>query len=116
MQCEYYALEGLTQLLRTVTRVRRTLNPSLSLEGILLTMFDTRNNLSHQVAEDVRGHFKDLVFRTVVPRNVRLSEAPSHGKPALLYDIKSVGAQSYLSLAKEFLGGRKRFPGAEAAA
>lgn len=110
LQCEYYALEGLTQLLRTVTRVRRTFNPGLFLEGILLTMFDKRNNLSHQVAEDVRGHFKDLVYRTVVPRNVRLSEAPSHGKPALLYDIKSVGAQSYLSLAKEFLAGRRRPP------
>ena len=80
-----------------------------------MTMFDTRNNLSHQVAEDVRGHFKELVYRTVVPRNVRLSEAPSHGKPALLYDIKSTGAQSYLSLAKELLGGR-RIPPSEGVA
>ena len=110
LQCEYYALEGLTQLLRTVARVRRTLNPGLSLEGILLTMFDQRNNLSHQVAEDVRRHFKDLVYNTVVPRNVRLSEAPSHGKPALLYDIKSVGAQSYLALAREFVSGRGKPP------
>ena len=103
MQCEYYALEGLTQLLHTVARVRRTLNPGLALDGILLTMFDSRNNLSRQVAEDVRGHFGRLVFNAVVPRNVRLSEAPSHGKPALLYDVRSSGAQAYLDLAREIL-------------
>ncbi|MBI4798042.1 MAG: ParA family protein [Desulfarculus sp.] len=105
MQCEYYALEGLTQLLHTVARVRRTLNPSLALDGILLTMYDGRNNLSRQVAEDVRSHFGRLVFNTVVPRNVRLSEAPSHGKPALLYDVRSSGAQSYLDLARELMAG-----------
>lgn len=105
LQCEYYALEGLTQLLHTVARVRRTLNPGLGLLGILLTMYDGRNNLSRQVAEDVRGHFGKLVFRSVVPRNVRLSEAPSHGKPVLLYDVKSSGAQAYLDLAREVLSG-----------
>ncbi|CAO0819675.1 Chromosome partitioning protein ParA [Desulfarculales bacterium] len=105
MQCEYYALEGLTQLLHMVARVRRTLNPGLALDGILLTMYDSRNNLCRQVAEDVRGHFGRLVFNTVVPRNVRLSEAPSHGKPALLYDVRSSGAQSYLDLARELMAG-----------
>ena len=113
LQCEYYALEGLTQLLHTVARVRRTLNPPLSLEGILLTMFDGRNNLSRQVEEDVRQHFEKLVYREVIPRNVRLSEAPSFGKPALLYDIRSSGAQAYLRLAKEVMAGRS---GGEAAA
>ncbi len=106
MQCEYYALEGLTQLLHTVARVRRTLNPSLALDGIVLTMFDSRNNLSRQVAEDVRGHFRNLVYKAVVPRNVRLSEAPSHGQPALLYDAKSIGAQRYLELAQEVMNAR----------
>jgi chromosome partitioning protein len=105
MQCEYYALEGLTQLLHTVARVRRTLNPALALDGILLTMYDSRNNLCRQVAEDVRGHFGRMVFNTVVPRNVRLSEAPSHGKPALLYDVRSSGAQAYLDLARELMSG-----------
>ncbi|MCB2228388.1 MAG: AAA family ATPase [Desulfarculaceae bacterium] len=105
LQTEYYALEGLTQLLHTIARVRRTLNPSMRLEGILLTMFDGRNNLSHQVTEDVRGHFKDMVYETVVPRNVRLSEAPSHGLPALLYDPRCAGAQSYQQLADEVIAG-----------
>ncbi|MGD8563716.1 MAG: ParA family protein [Desulfarculaceae bacterium] len=108
LQCEYYALEGLTKLLQTVAHVRRTLNPTLGLEGIILTMFDGRNNLAHQVAEDVRRHFGDLVYRTIVPRNVRLSEAPSHGKPVLLYDRNCSGAQSYLSLAREMLLGRNQ--------
>jgi chromosome partitioning protein len=103
LQCEYFALEGLTQLLHTVARVRRNLNPGLSLDGILLTMFDKRNNLSRQVAEDVRGHFGEKVYDTVIPRNVRLSEAPSHGKPALLYDISCTGARSYLALARELM-------------
>jgi chromosome partitioning protein len=103
LQCEYYALEGLSQLLKTVHAVRSSLNASLDLAGILLTMFDSRNNLSLQVAEEIRQHFKESVFHTVVPRNVRLSEAPSYGKPALLYDIKSSGAQSYLALAKELI-------------
>lgn len=104
LQCEYYALEGLSQLLNTVKAVRKGLNPSLKIERILLTMYDKRNNLSQQVAEDVHAHFKGSVFNTIVPRNVRLSEAPSHGKPILLYDIRSKGAQSYLSLAKELMG------------
>ncbi|MFZ0450604.1 MAG: AAA family ATPase [Desulfatiglandaceae bacterium] len=103
LQCEYYALEGLSQLLKTIKAVKRALNPTLRLAGILLTMYDGRNNLSRQVAEEVRIHFKRGVFKTVIPRNVRLSEAPSHGKPVLLYDIRSRGAQSYLSLAKEFI-------------
>jgi chromosome partitioning protein len=103
LQCEYYALEGLSQLLRTVNAVRSSLNTSLDLAGILLTMFDSRNNLSLQVAEEIRQHFKEAVFHTIIPRNVRLSEAPSYGKPALLYDIKSIGAQSYLALAKELI-------------
>jgi chromosome partitioning protein len=104
LQCEYYALEGLSQLLQTVRAVKRGLNPSLELAGILLTMHDSRNNLSIQVAEEIRAHFTDVVFHTIIPRNVRLSEAPSYGKPALLYDIKSTGAQSYLALAREMMG------------
>lgn len=104
LQCEYYALEGLSQLLETIRAVKRGLNPSLSLAGILLTMYDKRNNLSQQVADDVRMHFKESVLGSVIPRNVRLSEAPSHGKPILLYDINSKGAQSYLALAKELIG------------
>ena len=103
LQCEYYALEGLSQLLSTIRTVKRSFNSRLEVEGILLTMFDTRNNLSHQVAEDVKRHFKDKVFRSVIPRNVRLSEAPSYGKPVLLYDIRSPGAQSYLNMAQEIL-------------
>jgi chromosome partitioning protein len=103
LQCEYYALEGLSQLLKTVRAVKRSLNPSLELAGIVLTMYDGRNNLSLQVAEEVRRHFREGVFQTVIPRNVRLSEAPSHGKPALLYDVRSTGAQSYLALARELI-------------
>jgi chromosome partitioning protein len=103
LQCEYYAMEGLSQLLRTIQLVKRTLNPGLGVEGILLTMFDSRNNLCHQVASEVRTHFKGRVFKTVVPRNVRLSESPSHGKPALLYDLNSTGARAYLELAKEVI-------------
>jgi chromosome partitioning protein len=101
MQCEYYALEGLTALMATIDRVKNGYNPRLDVEGIVLTMFDPRNNLAHQVAEEVRKHFR--VFDSVIPRNVRLSEAPSHGKPALLYDIQSKGAQGYLSLAREIV-------------
>jgi chromosome partitioning protein len=103
LQCEYYALEGLAGLLETVSAVRQQLNPGLELEGIVLTMADPRNNLSRQVEQEVRSHFPDRVFRSVIPRNVRLSEAPSHGKPILLYDVHSKGATSYLNLAEEVL-------------
>lgn len=103
LQCEYYALEGLSQLLSTVELVRLGLNPGLKTEGILLTMFDVRANIAHQVAEEVRSHFPELVFRSVVPRNVRLSECPSFGKPILLYDIRSKGCESYLSLGNEIM-------------
>jgi chromosome partitioning protein len=103
LQCEYYALEGLGQLLKTIRLIKQSLNPRLEIEGILLTMFDSRNNLSHQVADEVRKHFRDKVFRTIIPRNIRLSEAPSHGKPVLLYDIHSKGAESYLNLASEIM-------------
>lgn len=104
LQCEYFALEGLGQLLETVRAVKNGLNPSLTLAGILLTMYDSRNNLSLQVEEEVRRHFNESVYQTLIPRNVRLSEAPSHGEPILLYDIKSRGAQSYLALAEEVIG------------
>jgi chromosome partitioning protein len=109
LQCEYLAMEGLTQLLNTVRLVKKGLNPSLIMMGILLTMFDKRNNLSHQVADEVRRHFGSSVFHSVIPRNVSLSEASSHGKPIILYDIRSSGAQSYLELAKEIIlkGGDK---------
>lgn len=103
VQCEYYPLEGLSLLLRTLRNVRSSFNPDLEIEGIVLTMFDSRNNLSHEVAQEVRKHFGNKVYNTVIPRNVTLGEAPSFGKPALLYDIRSKGAQSYLSLAKEIL-------------
>jgi chromosome partitioning protein len=103
LQCEYYAMEGLGQLLKTIRLIKRALNPRLEIEGILLTMFDGRNNLSHQVVHEVKNHFKDKVFETIIPRNIRLSEAPSHGKPVLLYDINSKGAESYLSLAREIM-------------
>jgi chromosome partitioning protein len=106
LQCEYYALEGLSRLMNTIKLVRGALNPNVELEGILLTMFDARNNLSHQVAEEARNYFPDKVFDTVIPRNVKLSEAPSYGKPALLYDIDSQGAQGYLELAREMLNGK----------
>ena len=103
LQCEFYALEGLGQLLRTVERIKQALNPSLKIAGILLTMFDKRTNLSYQVAEEAEKYFKDLVFKTLVPRNIRLSEAPSFGKPILLYDATSTGARSYIELAKEIM-------------
>ncbi|MGA3083838.1 MAG: AAA family ATPase [Thermodesulfobacteriota bacterium] len=102
-QCEYYALEGLGKLLNTIQIVQGGLNPSLYVEGILLTMFDVRNNLSYQVENEVRTHLKELVFKTVIPRNVRISESPSHGLPVLLYDPQSKGAQSYMDLAEEIL-------------
>jgi chromosome partitioning protein len=103
LQCEFYALEGLGQLLRTVERIRQVLNPELKIAGILLTMFDKRTNLSYQVAEEAEKYFPDLVFKTIVPRNIRLSEAPSFGKPILLYDATSTGALSYFELAREIM-------------
>jgi len=103
LQCEYYALEGLSHLLHTVELVRGSLNPQLDVMGILLTMFDGRTSLAHQVEDEVRSHFPDKVFKTVIPRNVRLSEAPSHGRPALLYDVASRGSQGYLAMAEEIL-------------
>lgn len=108
LQCEFYAMEGMSQLMTTIQLIQREINPKLELLGILLTMYDARNNLSRQVSEEVRNHFSDRVFETVVPRNVRLSEAPSHGLPVLLYDISSRGAAAYLELAKEIIKGDKR--------
>jgi chromosome partitioning protein len=105
LQCEYFAMEGLGYLLNTVKLVKARLNPQLSLGGILLTMFDARNSLAHRVSEDVRKHFGNKVFKTVIPRNVRLSESPSHGLPIILYDIKSRGALAYLELAQEIIRG-----------
>jgi chromosome partitioning protein len=101
LQCEFFALEGLTQLMRTVDLVRNHLNPNLEIQGIVLTMYDTRNSLSSEVAADVRAHFGDKVYATMIPRNVRVSEAPSVGKPVLLYDLKCAGSQAYVGLAKE---------------
>jgi chromosome partitioning protein len=103
LQCEFFALEGLSLLLRTIERVRKSFNPMLQMHGVVLTMFDRRNNLSEQVATDVRSFMGDRVYDTIIPRNVRVSEAPSHGKPVLLYDIKSAGAQAYAHLAGEML-------------
>jgi len=105
LQCEFYALEGLSQLVQTYQRIRSGLNPGLTIAGILLTMFDRRTNLSHQVAEDAESHFRDLVYKTTIPRNVRLGEAPSFGQPILLYDALSPGAASYFALAKEIMSG-----------
>jgi chromosome partitioning protein len=103
MQCEYYALEGISSLIKTLNLVRDSYNASLDIEGILLTMFDGRNTLAHQVAQELREHFGDKVYKTIIPRNITLAEAPSHGKPVILYDIRSRGAQSYLALAKEVM-------------
>lgn len=111
LQTEFFALEGLSQLMATVQQVQSTLNPQLDIQGIVLTMYDPRNNLSTQVEEDVRAHFKDKVYQTVIPRNVRLSEAPSHGKPALLYDHKCSGSTAYMKLASELI--RRERAGAE---
>ena len=108
LQCEYYAMEGLTQLLKTIRIVKESLNPDLQIEGILLTMYDLRNNLSQQVTDEVRSHFKGRVFSTIIPRNVKLSEAPSFGQPCILYDAESKGAQSYLELAQEIIKNGKR--------
>ena len=101
LQCEFFALEGLTQLMRTIDLVRGSLNPRLEIQGVVLTMYDRRNSLSEHVARDVRGHFGQTVYETVIPRNVRVSEAPSFGKPALVYDLKCAGSQAYLKLARE---------------
>ncbi len=104
LQCEFFALEGLTQLLRTVELVRGSLNPKLEIQGLVLTMYDRRNSLSSQVEQDVRAHFGEKVYKTVIPRNVRVSEAPSFGKPALVYDINCTGSQAYMRLASELIG------------
>ena len=103
IQCEYYALEGLGQLQRTLSLIRQRLNPGLDVEGYLLTMFDTRNNICHSVANEIKKYFDDKVFETVITRNVKLAEAPSFGKPLIIYDVKSPGADNYLSLAKEIM-------------
>jgi chromosome partitioning protein len=104
LQCEFFALEGLTQLMRTIDLVRGSLNPALEIQGVVLTMYDRRNSLSGQVAKDVRAHFGAKVYETVIPRNVRMSEAPSFGKPALIYDLKCAGSQAYIKLARELVG------------
>jgi len=106
LQCEYYALEGLSQLLNTVHLIQRNINPDLAIEGVLLTMYDARLNLSRQVATEAREYFGSKVFETVIPRNVRLAEAPSFGKPIILYDVTSVGAQAYINVAKELMARR----------
>jgi len=108
LQCEYYALEGLSHLVRTIDRVKRAFNPILEIQGVVLTMYDRRNNLSDMVAADVREHFGDKVYRTVIPRNVRVSEAPSHGKPVLVYDWRCAGSQAYIHLASEILRREKK--------
>ena len=103
LQCEFLALEGLTDLVKNINQIKKVFNPGLKVQGIVLTMFDRRNNLSSMVEKDVRQYFGELVYQTVIPRSVRISEAPSHGKPILIYDFKSVGAQAYINLAKEVL-------------
>ncbi len=116
LQCEFFALEGLSQLLKTIERVRANLNPDLEIQGVVLTMFDKRNNLSEEVASDVRAHLGDKVYQTVIPRNVRISEAPSHGLPALVYDLRCPGSQAYIKLAGEMIQReRTRVPGPLAA-
>ena len=107
LQCEFFALEGLTQLMRTIEMVRQSLNPTLEIQGLVLTMYDRRSTLSGQVAADVRSHFGDKVYDAVIPRNVRVAEAPSFGKPALIYDLKCAGSQAYLRLAREVVAREK---------
>lgn len=108
LQCEFFALEGISHLIKTVERVKRAFNPGLELQGIVLTMFDRRNNLSDMVANDVRLHFGDKVYDTIIPRNVRISEAPSHGRPVIVYDLRCAGSQAYLNLAGEVLRRERR--------
>ena len=110
VQCEYYAMEGLSRLIGSIERIQQSWNPGLTIEGIVLTMYDPRNTLACQVAEQVRGHFKDLVYQTTIPRNVTLAEAPSYGRPVLLYNMASAGAQAYQSLAKEFINHGEKGP------
>jgi chromosome partitioning protein len=114
LQTEFFALEGITQLVKTIDRIKANLNPKLSIRGILLTMFDKRNKLSSQVDNEARKHFKDKVYKTVIPRNVRLSEAPSHGVPCLIYDKGCPGSKSYISLAEEFINQNNQFMGSAA--
>lgn len=116
LQCEFYALEGLSQLVKSIGRVRKHFNPELDIHGIVLTMFDPRNNLSAQVERDVREHFGDKVYKTVIPRNVRLSEAPSYGLPAIVYDMRCAGAQAYIKLAREVIRKEKLLMEEQAAA
>jgi chromosome partitioning protein len=111
IQCEYFALEGVSELMETIKQIRRLKNPDLEIEGVLLTMFDDRTNLSHQVMEDLKSFFGKQLFSSVIPRNIRLGEAPSHGRPILLYDIKSKGAESYIRLAKEIIHGTEKGTG-----
>lgn len=108
IQCEYYALEGVSKLLNTIELVKKSLNPNLQIEGVVLTMFDSRTTLSQQVSEEIRKYFKEKVYQTIIPRNVRLSEAPSYGKPVILYDIKSTGSEAYLNLAREVVQNAER--------
>jgi chromosome partitioning protein len=108
IQCEYFALEGVSELIETIRQIRRLRNPELQIEGVLPTMFDERTNLSHQVMEDLKSFFGKQLFSTIIPRNIRLGEAPSHGRPILLYDIKSKGAESYIRLAKEIIHGTEK--------
>ncbi|MCC7305065.1 MAG: ParA family protein [Alphaproteobacteria bacterium] len=116
LQCEFYALEGLSHLVKTIERVKKTFNPELEIQGVVLTMFDRRNKLSEQVEADVRGHFGDKVYKTVIPRNVRLSEEPSYGLPAIVYDMKSTGAQAYILLAREVIRREREITGGAQAA
>jgi chromosome partitioning protein len=110
VQCEYYAMEGLGRLMDSIDRIRQSVNPELEIEGILLTMYDSRNSLARQVVDQIRSHFSGKVYETMIPRNVTLAEAPSYGRPVLLYNGASTGAQAYLSLAKEFLAHGEKSP------
>ena len=115
LQCEFFALEGLSHLMKSIERIRKAFNPDLEIQGVVLTMYDSRNNLCRSVERDVREYFTDKVYRTVIPRNVRVSEAPSFGKPVLLYDMHCAGSQAYIRLAGELLRRERRLPAPEAA-